>query len=179
MLTYKDIDGVVRIEGCDEDNVEESIRRCVDRLYEYERLGLTPDGVRKAIRELKELRKASSPDLADVDYEAVVGLFNGICSALPSVKGLTDARRRAIGTAEARLKKAGMSWEQFFRKIADSPFLSGKWKGCGFDWILKQTNMQKIIEGNFDDRPKGDPARGSFSTDEFFEASMRRSYGEL
>lgn len=179
MLTYKDIDGVIRIEGCDEGNVEESIRRCVDRLYAYERLGLTPEEVRKAIRELKELRKASSPELTGIDYEAVVGLFNGICSALPAVKGLTDARRRAIVTAEARLKKAGLSWEQFFRKVADSTFLSGKWKGCSFDWILKQSNMQKIVEGNFDDRSGSALARGSFSTDEFFEASIRRSYGEL
>lgn len=182
MLTYKDSDGAVRIEGCDEHNMEEMIHRCVDRLYEYEKLGLTPDGVRKALRELKALRKASASE-EKTDCDSVVAAFNGICTALPAVKMLTDTRRRSIGTADIRLRKAEMSWEDFFRKVASSAFLCGKtgWKGCSFDWVIKPANMQKIIEGNYDDARGGakPEARGSFDTDEFFGASMRRSYGEL
>lgn len=182
MLTYKDSDGVVRIEGCDEGNMEEMIRRSVDRLYEYEKLGLTPDGVRRALRELRHLKKEAKAEGSDAktDCEAVIEAFNSICVDLPKVKLLSDARRQAIGTADTRLRRVGMTWDEFFRKVADSSFLCGAWKGCGFDWIVKPANLQKIVEGNYDNR-RGTKAKaaGSFDTGEFFEASMRRSYGEL
>ena len=181
MLTYRDEDGCVRIEGCDSSNMEDMLRRCIDRLYEYESVGLTPEGVRKALRELKALKKAEEGTAQAVDCAAVAELFNGICAALPKVKGLSSARRSGIYTADARLRRAGVTWEEFFRRVASSGFLCGKtgWRGCGFDWIIKAANMQKILEGNYDDARRGTPSPSSFDTDEFFAGAMRRSYGEL
>ena len=134
MLTYRDEDGCVRIEGCDNSNMEDMLRRCIDRLYEYESVGLTPEGVRKALRELKALKKAEEGTAQAVDCAAVAELFNGICAALPKVKGLSSARRSGIYTADARLRRAGVTWEEFFRRVASSGFLCGKtgWRGCGF-----------------------------------------------
>ena len=40
---------------------------------------------------------------------------------------------------------------KYFKKIYDSDFLSGrsdKWK-CSFDWVMNPTNMQKILENNY------------------------------
>ena len=45
-------------------------------------------------------------------------------------------------------------FEDFFKKVEASDFLTGRddqqWKGCGFDWILTASNMQKVLEGNYD-----------------------------
>lgn len=90
-----------------------------------------------------------------VDYRAVVELFNETCPSLPKVRDLTDQRKRAI---KARMME-GNRTEDFravFAKVQASSFLTGKnggWK-CGFDWILKPANWQKIKEGNYDDGTK-------------------------
>ena len=42
-------------------------------------------------------------------------------------------------------------FESYFNKILDSDFLSGRsdsWK-CFFDWAINPTNMQKVLEGNY------------------------------
>lgn len=85
------------------------------------------------------------------DYEAVVDLFNDTCPSLPHVRDLTDQRRKAI---RARLMEGNTmeDFRQVFAKAQASDFLTGKsggWK-CGFDWILKPANWQKIREGNYD-----------------------------
>ena len=90
-----------------------------------------------------------------VNYKAVAELFNETCPSLPKVRDLTDQRRRAI---KARIME-GNTAEDFravFAKVQTSSFLTGKnggWK-CGFDWILKPANWQKIKEGNYDDEAR-------------------------
>ena len=85
----------------------------------------------------------------------VVELFSETCTSLAKVLDLTDQRRRAI---KARIME-GNTAEDFravFAKVQASSFLTGKnggWK-CGFDWILKPANWQKIKEGNYDDGTK-------------------------
>lgn len=87
-----------------------------------------------------------------VNYQAVAELFNETCPSLPKVRDLTDQRKRAI---KARIAD-GNTLEDFhaiFRAVSKSGFLTGKtggWK-CGFDWILKPANWQKIKEGNYND----------------------------
>ena len=90
-----------------------------------------------------------------VNYQGVVELFNETCPSLPKVRDLTDQRRRAI---KARIME-GNTAEDFravFAKVQASSFLTGKnggWK-CGFDWILKPANWQKIKEGNYDNEAR-------------------------
>lgn len=87
-----------------------------------------------------------------VNYQAVVELFNNTCTELPQVRDLTTQRKKAI---QARIAD-GNTLEDFhaiFRAVSKSGFLTGKtggWK-CGFDWILKPANWQKIKEGNYND----------------------------
>ena len=93
-----------------------------------------------------------------VNYQAVAELFNETCPSLPKVRDLTDQRKRAI---KARIME-GNTAEDFravFAKVQASSFLTGKnggWK-CGFDWILKPANWQKIKEGNYDDGIRQNP----------------------
>ena len=84
------------------------------------------------------------------DYQSVIDCFNSICVSLPKVQKLTDKRRKAIKSAQKALDV--MSFSDFFEKVEASDYLtgrSGKWS-CGFDWIMKPSNLIKIIEGNYD-----------------------------
>lgn len=88
------------------------------------------------------------------DYQSIVDNFNLICSSLPKVRRITDTRKRAIKKATDALEGLS-SFEEVFQKVEASDFLTGRnggFKGCGFDWIMKPTNLTKIIEGNYDNR---------------------------
>ena len=52
MLTYRDEVGGVRIEGCNSENEVEKIKSCVERLNDYERIGLTPGQVRTLMQQV-------------------------------------------------------------------------------------------------------------------------------
>jgi len=44
---------------------------------------------------------------------------------------------------------------ELFSKVESSDFLTGRdgrWANCGFDWILKESNYIKILEGNYDNK---------------------------
>lgn len=87
------------------------------------------------------------------DYQSVVNSFNSICKSLPSVQKLTDKRRKQIKNADKLLNE--MTFEEFFRIVESSDFLSGRnenWNGCHFDWIMKPSNLIKIIEGNYNNK---------------------------
>lgn len=115
-----------------------------------------------------------------VDCKDVVEKYNSICGdVMPKVVFLSDRRKTAIRTAAARLKKAGMSFEQYFRKAAGSDFLSGKsgkWNNCSFDWLLTASNMVKVLEGNYDRAERNNIVNenSSFDIDELYAAALRR-----
>ena len=85
-----------------------------------------------------------------IEYSQIVELFNRICVSLPKAMNLTDTRKQKIKSA---YKSLNGDFEGFFRRVEESDFLSGrsgKWDKCCFDWILKPSNLVKIIEGNYD-----------------------------
>ena len=97
------------------------------------------------------------------DYQAVVDKFNSICKSLTKVKSLNDERRKAIKNTQKVLD--GMTFDELFEKIESSDFLtgrSGKWSCC-FDWILKPTNLTKIVEGNYNNLSCSNPSNTTYS----------------
>lgn len=85
--------------------------------------------------------------------EEVVNLFNETCVSLPRVQKLTDARKK---TLKSRLKKYSIEdFKKAFEKAENSSFLNGntdKWSGATFDWLIKDSNLIKVLEGNYDDK---------------------------
>lgn len=86
-----------------------------------------------------------------IQYNVVVDDYNRICSNLPKVTALSDARKKAI---KARINKYGCDGiMKAFRKASESDFLNGtngrNWR-ANFDWIMKDANMAKILDGNYD-----------------------------
>lgn len=103
-------------------------------------------------KEEKESRKKGS-----IDYLAIVNAYKEICVSLPQVRNLSDARKKAIN---ARVR-SGYTLDDFiklFKKAQASDFLKGKndrnWTAT-FDWLLKDSNMAKVLDGNYDNRTSG------------------------
>jgi hypothetical protein len=72
----------------------------------------------------------------------------------PSVKKVSPDRRRHL---VARIKDAGGidGWQKAIARAEASSFLTGRTDrpfSATFDFIIKQANFTKIIEGNYDDR---------------------------
>lgn len=89
-----------------------------------------------------------------INYSQILSLFNEICKSLPKAVKLNDSRKKALENAQRHL--GDMAFEEFFKKVEASDFLTGrKTDWCAnFDWILAQNNMLKILEGNFANRRK-------------------------
>ena len=90
-----------------------------------------------------------------IDYNGIINAYNEICKSFPSVRTISEARKRAI---KARLKTYGIEdFKRLFEKAEASSFLKGKngnnW-AANFDWLIKDANMAKVLDGNYDDKPK-------------------------
>ena len=92
-----------------------------------------------------------------VPYEEIVKAYNTTCKSLPKCTTISANRKKAI---RARVS-SGYSVEQFkelFQKAQGSKFLCGgnshNWR-ASFDWLIKDANMAKVLDGNYDDW-KGD-----------------------
>lgn len=92
-----------------------------------------------------------------IDYARIVDKYNEICKSYPRVTRLSKRRKDTI---RARFN-AGYTYEDFenaFELVEESDFLKGKnnrnWC-ANFDWICNDTNLAKILDGNYTNR-KGD-----------------------
>ena len=101
-----------------------------------------------------------------LNYESVIDSFNRMCPSLPKVRALTDNRRRLIDKAD---KLINGDFEALFRKAEASDYLTGKinnWR-ADLDWILKDDNPLKILEGKYDNRVNhGKQRKSSFEIEE-------------
>ena len=105
-----------------------------------------------------------------IDYEGIKDAYNTICVSLPSVKSLSETRKKAI---RARLTSYTMEdMLEAFRKAEASDFLKGRndrnWQ-ANFDWIIKDANIAKILDGNYDNKKPVNPTRpGQDDLDDIF-----------
>lgn len=90
-----------------------------------------------------------------VSPQQIVDLYNSICKSFPSVRSLSDARRKAI---KARLNTYTIDdFRTVFENAEASSFLKGgndrNWS-ANFDWLIKDANIAKVLEGQYADKPK-------------------------
>lgn len=119
----------------------------VDSTVDGERISV--DDAEEDIEEREEEKERDK-----IDYKGIVAAFNSICVSFPSVKALSDARKKAI---KARLNTYSLDdFKTLFEKAEASSFLKGKnssnWSAT-FDWLIKDSNMAKVLDGNYDDKP--------------------------
>lgn len=84
-----------------------------------------------------------------IPYQEIMNLFNKTCKTLPSIKSIEGTRQQTVRVLWKEIKSIEY-FENLFNEVNYSDFLSGrngKWMNCNFDWILKQSNRRKIMEG--------------------------------
>lgn len=109
------------------------------------------------------LTQNSSAGEGRTDYQSVAKAYNETCvPPMPQVQQLSEDRKKHIKTGSDRLKKAGLSWQDYFSLVAASDFLmgrDGRWPNCGFDWLIGPKNMLKVLEGNYANRSTASQAQ--------------------
>lgn len=100
-----------------------------------------------------DIDKELDKEKEKIDYQRIVDMYNDTCVSFPRLKSLSENRKKAI---KARLKT--YSYDDFktlFEKAEASDFLKGKnnkdWSAT-FDWLIKDSNMAKVLDGNYDNR---------------------------
>ena len=88
-----------------------------------------------------------------IDYNGIKDAYNNTCPSLPTVRNLSNDRKKAI---KARLNTYSLEKIlEAFKKAEASDFLTGKndsnWT-ANFDWIMSDKNMAKILDGNYDNK---------------------------
>ncbi|NCC96885.1 MAG: hypothetical protein EOM02_08600 [Synergistales bacterium] len=123
-----------------------------------------------------------SPDPEGVTGSQIIALWGELCPGHPQPTTWTKTRASALKgrLKEDRERRDLAWWRRYFESIAESDFLSGRAgtsKGPFFaslDWVMKPTNMVKILEGNYANRAnrsrqKRDISRGVYRTEPEFE----------
>lgn len=103
-----------------------------------------------------KIREDKEKDNNNICYQDIINLYNSICISFSKVKTLSDARKKTI---KARLNTYSMEeLKTVFEKAEASDFLKGKnnrnWM-ANFDWMLKDANFAKILDGNYDTKTSG------------------------
>lgn len=99
-----------------------------------------------------------------IDYQAIVKLYNETCVSFPRCTTLSETRRKAI---KARFNN-GHTFEDFkkvFEKAEASSFMKGSNKrdwSASFDWMMKDGNFEKVLEGNYDDKDTNQPKTDAY-----------------
>jgi predicted phage replisome organizer len=124
-------------------------------------------------KDIKEIHKEK------IDYQQIIDLFNTICTSFPSVRSLSDARKKAI---KARLNTYTVDdFKECFENAEASSFLKGgnnrNWTAT-FDWLIKDSNMAKVLDGNYNDA-KDVSGSSLNNVDEFVTAALSRGFEDL
>lgn len=110
------------------------------------------------VKESKEDGVPPTPDAPQDNCMLIFELYNRICRSYPRITQYSEARKKAV---KASLKKYNLKdFERLFKKAESSNFLKGKikcdWRAT-FDWLIKDTNMAKVLDGNYDNRSENLP----------------------
>ena len=97
----------------------------------------------------------------DNKYIYIKDIYNEICVSFPRLTVLSDRRKKAI---KARLNTYSVEQiKEVFVKAEASDFLKGKnnrnWQ-ANFDWLMNDTNMAKVLDGNYDNKKNASANKG-------------------
>ena len=111
--------------------------------------------VEKEIEKEKDIEKREEKR-ESINYQQIADMYNDTCVSFPRLTTLSDTRKKAI---RARLNTYTIDdFALMFAKAEASSFLKGgndrNWSAT-FDWMIKDSNMAKILDGNYDNKASG------------------------
>lgn len=151
---HQNIDGMERI--------KEQTRKRVAKHREMKRLSacnvtsnvtVTECNATEEDKEKERERESKENKEKKSECQQIVDMYHSICISFPTVRALSDARRKAI---RARLKTYTLEdFRTMFKNAEASSFLKGSnnrnWI-ANFDWLIKDANMAKVLDGNYEDK---------------------------
>lgn len=121
---------------------------------------------------------------SNINYQQIADMYNETCVSFPRITKLSDSRKKAI---KARLNQYAIEdFRKLFQMAEESSFLKGQnsrdWIP-NFDWLVKDANMAKVLDGNYTDRrtaqgETGEGGREQYRSYEEFEKELRESLGK-
>ncbi|HPZ76299.1 MAG TPA: DUF4373 domain-containing protein [Thermosynergistes sp.] len=110
-------------------------------------------------------------------HKEIVALYHEILPGLRQVRSWNATRERRLRARwrEDRRRQALSWWRGYFERVKSSSFLTGKktdW-AADFDWLIRPTNMAKVLEGKYDDSPPNESALQKQQTKTNVEALFR------
>ena len=103
-------------------------------------------------------------------YQLIADMYNTTCVTLPKCTTLSESRKKAL---RARLNHYGIDdFQRLFEKANESSFLTGannnNWT-ANFDWLIKDANMAKVLDGNYDNKPRASGGGGNPFMDMYYK----------
>lgn len=100
----------------------------------------------------KEIEKEKREN---INYQRIADMYNDTCVSFPRLTVLSEKRKKAI---KARLNTYTIEdFKRLFEMAESSSFLKGQntrnWSAT-FDWLITDSNMAKVLDGNYIDRQK-------------------------
>lgn len=112
----------------------------------------------------EEIRKEESKSIGEtkkrstVPYQKILDLYHEILPNNPQIIKLNDNRKRQIKARHVNNVQSLDDWREYFTIVSESKFLTGQ-QPPGFgrskpfiaslDFLIKEINLLKIIEGNY------------------------------
>lgn len=122
--------------------------------------------------------KNKKEDKDSTSVSDVIELYSSICKSYPAIKSVSEARKKAI---KARLKQYSLDdFRTLFEKAEASSFLKGSndrnWSAT-FDWLIKDSNMAKVIDGNYDGKTKSKNSFNQFQQNNYNMDELEKLLG--
>ena len=110
--------------------------------------------------EILPVEPEAPPAAEPVPYKEIVAMYHEICKSYPTLRNVSDNRKKAIAARWKEYKHNLDTFRELFERAEASQFLKGKnarnWT-ADFNWLMNSENMAKVLEGKYDnnDRPGG------------------------
>lgn len=140
-----------------------SVQKCTPPRLDQTRLDQTrPDQTKLGKPPVKEIRN----------------LYIEICQGFPEPQPIEDWSSKRYGNVNARWKMHPdlTWWRTYFERVAASEFLgkaTENWGGADFGWIMLPSNMEKILEGRYDNKTK---AKQQLTSEKDYGTSGERQF---
>ena len=90
----------------------------------------------------------------------IVALFHSVLPELPEIKEWSEARRALLkGRWKEKAERQNLTWwKDYFLQVRRANFLMGLTKSpftCTLEWLIRPTNMIKVLEGFYDNARRG------------------------
>lgn len=176
---HQNIGGMDRIR--EQNRIRKQRQREKERLIAESRVMSRDSHATEEDKDKEEEKDIDKESKEKATCQQVVDLFHSICVSYPAVKTLSESRKKAI---RARLRVYSLEdFKSLFEKAEASSFLKGSndrnWSAT-FDWLLKESNMVKVLEGNYDNKTRSPAGAGTTGANKFNNFPQRQyDYGTL